>query len=285
MAQCDKATDSQISEFEMRRAEITAAACNWDVKEKKYLEAVLDQLSVMMAFYSYGNGDLCIEESSAWSTLSRDKIISAINKLTQSKLGVTLSGSRFPDVLWFELDMSEAMKEGTEVVVELGEKIRIAKSGANKIFKVEFSERQKMSTEQLIEVFDNAWKSGLEQWILNAEVIEAEEVERRLLDQHQPYIDSDEEHRTFRINNAEYISQLQPIGQAKYRLTQFWRVKSSDAPPKTLFVNFNSVEEIDRFRELAQSLSISPELLGMKLIRNFMDLHPGYAADVLKEFV
>lgn len=122
----------------------------------------------------------------------------------------------------------------------------------------------------------------MQQWVSNAEVIESEEVSRRLLDQHQPYIDADEKHRTFRRKNAEYISQLQPLHQGMYKLTQFWRVKSSDEYPKTLFVNFDSVEEIDRFKALSESLDILPELLGAKLIRNFMDLHPKYVSNSFK---
>ena len=222
MARCDKATDSQVSEFEARREEVSASACDWDVKEKKYLDAVLDQLSVMMAFYSYGNGDLSVEDNPMWSTLSQEKLIPAINRLTQAKMGVTFSNRCFPSVLWFESSMNEQNQEETTIVVEPGEKIRIARFGANKIFKVDVSERRKLPAEKLIELFDKTWEAGLEQRILNAEVIEAEEVSRRLLDQHQPYIDSAEEHRTFRSNSAEYISQLQPIGKSRYKLTRLY---------------------------------------------------------------
>ena len=272
MAQCDKASDSQVREFETGRDEISAAARGWGTTEKKYLDAALDQLSVMRAFYSYGNGSLHIEENLEFSSTQWNQLVSAINKLTQEQLGITVSFQHFPDTLWCEVDMNQQ-----QIVVDREEKIRIAKFGANKIFKVEFAARQRMSDEELVEVFDKTWQNGLHQWISAAEVIEPDEVSRRLLDQHQPFIDINEEHRTFRRNNAEYISQLQPLAQDTYKLTQFWRVKSSDEYPKTLFVNFDSVEEIDRFKALSQSLDIPPERLGIKLIRNFMDLHPQYS--------
>lgn len=274
MAQCDKATDLQVNEFEIGRDDISIASRNWSAIEKTYLEAVLDQLSVMRAFYSYGNGSLCVEDNLGVSLLQWENLVSSINQLTRAKLGVSVSCDRFPDSLWFEVDMKE-----DQIVVDKEEKLRIARFGANKIFKVEFNERQRMSDEQLLEVFDSAWNSGLQHWVSNAEVIEPEEVARRLLDQQHPFINADEEHRTFRRKNAEYISQLQPIHQGMYKLTQFWRVKSSDEHPKTLFVNFDSVEEINLFKELSQSLNIPPELLGIKLIRNFMDLHPKYASN------
>lgn len=166
--------------------------------------------------------------------------------------------------------------------VEREDKVRIARFGANKIFRVDFDERSRMIDDELVKVFDNAWSTFLEQSVTKAEKIEAAEVSRRLLDQYHPYIDDYQEHRTFKRNQAEFIVQLEKIPEDAYRLTQLWRVKSSDEYPKTLFVNFNTIEEIERFRELADSLNKKPEILALQLIRNFMDLHPGYVSDPAK---
>ena len=162
------------------------------------------------------------------------------------------------------------------IEVDSQDKIRIAKSGANKLFEVDYDVRQNMSDQQLIELFDQVWQRGLERRVLKAEVIPSDEVNRRLLDKYHNFVDFDQQHRSFRYAKAEFIVQLQPSENAQCKLTQLWRVVSSDSHPKTLFITFSSVEERQRFTSLAQSLGINDdEDLGLRLIRNFMDLHPG----------
>ena len=51
---------------------------------------------------------------------------------------------------------------------------------------------------------------------------------------------------------------------------------SSDEHPLTLFIKFSNIEERERFKSLAKSLQIDDEKLGLRLIRNFMNLHPDY---------
>ncbi|MEL6166417.1 MAG: hypothetical protein AAFR37_22635, partial [Cyanobacteria bacterium J06628_3] len=92
------------------------------------------------------------------------------------------------------------------------------------------------------------------------------------------FIDSEQEHRTFHYKNAEFISQLQTLENTKYKLTQLWRVTSSDEHPLTLFIKFSNIEEKECFESLAKSLKKKEEELGLQLIHNFMDLHPDYKA-------
>ncbi|MCA1995164.1 MAG: hypothetical protein LDL41_24410, partial [Coleofasciculus sp. S288] len=148
----------------------------------------------------------------------------------------------------------------------------------NKLFEIDYETRQGMSKQQLIELFDRIWLDALRPLVIKAEVIEPEEVSRRLLDKHHTYVDPQQEHRSFRYRRAEFIAQLEPYNNGQYKLTQLWRVASSDSYPKTLFINFSSVEERERFYSLARSLNIDDEELGLRLIRNFMNLHPNYAA-------
>jgi hypothetical protein len=164
------------------------------------------------------------------------------------------------------------------IVVEDQDKIRLAKFGANKLFERDFDTRKTMSDQALIKLFDQVWKNTIERLVRRAEVCEYEEVCRRLLDKYQDFIDRQQEHRTFRHRKAEFIAQLQPQDNNHYKLTQIWRVASSDEHPKTLFITFSSVEERKRFQDLAQSLRIDDEKLGLQLVRNFMNLHPGYTA-------
>jgi hypothetical protein len=164
------------------------------------------------------------------------------------------------------------------ISVEDNDKVRIAKAGANKLFEVEYDTRQNMSDQELIELFDGIWPTKIERLILNAEVCEPEEARRRLPDKFHSFIDPQQEHRSFHYRNAEFIAQLLPQDNSQYKLTQLWRVASSDEHPKTLFINFSSVEERERFASLAKSLSSNDEKLGLQLLRNFMNLHPGYKA-------
>lgn len=166
------------------------------------------------------------------------------------------------------------------IQVEDADKIRITKSGANKLFGVEYDERQNMSSEKLIEWFDTQWCNIVKELVEKAEVCRShKEVIRRLPDKYHSFIEPEQEHRSFRYRQAEFIVQLQPLDDNQYRLNQLWRVTSSDVHPKTLFVNFSTVEERDRFEDLATKLGIEDEKLGLQLVRNFMNLHPGYEAD------
>ncbi|MCU0544728.1 MAG: hypothetical protein MUE44_21595 [Oscillatoriaceae cyanobacterium Prado104] len=156
------------------------------------------------------------------------------------------------------------------------DKIRIAKFGANKLFEEDYNKRQKMNARQLIDLFDRVWSNGLERMVKTAEVIPSEEATRRLKNIYHDFVDAAQEHRSFYHLKAEFIAQLQPSKNNQYKLTQLWLVNSSDTHPKTLYVTFCSVEERELFTALAQSLGTNDEELGLRLIRNFMDLHPGY---------
>lgn len=165
------------------------------------------------------------------------------------------------------------------IQVEDDDKIRITKSGANKLFVVEYDERQNMSSEKLIELFDTKWYNIVKELVEEADVCRShKEVIRRLPDKYHSFIEPEQEHRSFRYRQAEFIVQLQPLDDNQYRLNLLWRVPSSDDHPKTLFVNFSSVEEREQFEKLATSLGINDEKLGFQLQRNFMNLHPGYEA-------
>lgn len=162
------------------------------------------------------------------------------------------------------------------IEVDSKDKIRIAKGGPIKLFKVDYKDRKNMGERQLIELFDRVWSGELERMVTKAEVIPSEEATRRLQDKYHNFVDPDQQHRSFYHLKAQFIVQLQLSKNNQYKLTQLWLVNSSDIHPKTLYVTFSSVEERDLFASLAQSLGINDEELGLRLIRNFMDLHPGY---------
>lgn len=160
------------------------------------------------------------------------------------------------------------------VTVEEQDKIRMTRIGANKLFEVDRDIRKKMTYRELIELFDKIWWNGLKSEIVNAKVISPEEVRRPLLNVNKPFLDSGQEHRSFYHLGEEFIAQLKQVENSDYKLNQLWRVAWSDSPPKTLYITFSSVEERNRFTSLAEGLGTEDEALGLRLIQNFMDLHP-----------
>jgi hypothetical protein len=105
MAACDRATDQEAANFADRKAKILASTRAWSLESKNYLEAVLDQLEMMTAYYSYGNGEIVIEDDSRWNTLDPQIIIPMVNRAIKPDLNIEVSEdcNKFPTVLWFEM--------------------------------------------------------------------------------------------------------------------------------------------------------------------------------------
>ena len=102
MAKEDRATDAQAEQFENNKAKILLSSSDWDLASKKYLEEVLNGLELMTAYYSYGNGEISIENRAMWNTLDADVVISQINRAIKPVLDIEVSNSSFPTTLWFE---------------------------------------------------------------------------------------------------------------------------------------------------------------------------------------
>ncbi|MEL6462848.1 MAG: hypothetical protein AAFQ91_32290 [Cyanobacteria bacterium J06621_15] len=62
------------------------------------------------------------------------------------------------------------------IEVDNNDKVRIAKFGANKLFEVDFSIRQNMDDKKMIDLFNKTWLKKLEKMVLQAKIIEAEEL-------------------------------------------------------------------------------------------------------------
>lgn len=105
MAQCDKATNVEAASFADKKAKILSSTKTWDFRAQKYLEAVLEQLEMMTAYYSYGNGEITIEDNSTWNTLNADAIIPTLNGAIKPHLSIEVSEiyNKFPTTLWFEI--------------------------------------------------------------------------------------------------------------------------------------------------------------------------------------
>lgn len=153
-------------------------------------------------------------------------------------------------------------------------KIIIAKFGPNKLFNEDWSERQKFSNEELIELFDRVWESELRRAVTTANLCEAKSAYERLSEKQQAYFDFDQEHREFRLKELWFIAQLNRLPNSDEELTQLWPVRSSDYDPKVLYIRFDTIEERKQFRNLANFLGQRDDELGKRLILEFMANFP-----------
>ncbi len=106
------ATTVEAENFAKKKANILSFCSNWNFTEKKYLEAVLDGLEMMTAFYSYGNGTIDIfEYDPIWETLDERVIMSKINRAIKFDLGIIISAEKFPTSLWFDTEDEELIDD------------------------------------------------------------------------------------------------------------------------------------------------------------------------------
>lgn len=103
MAQDDYASKENVSFFDNGEARILAAASDWPLLEKVYLNAVLSDLRDMTANYSYGNGEIHPAKNELWEGLKDSKyVIDKLNSVIKPSLGIELTDQGFPDTLWFD---------------------------------------------------------------------------------------------------------------------------------------------------------------------------------------
>ncbi len=156
------------------------------------------------------------------------------------------------------------------ISVQQDTKVRTAKSGPVRTFG-DYDKRKAMDDQQLIALFDRAWSAGLEHAVTHDSLPCDYEVARaRLKDRQREFLYRDQEHRQFRYQEMEFIAQLKPTGKVGKELTQLWKVQSGDDYPKTIFVTFVSVEERQRFGEIAAKLGWHDEQLALSILRDFM---------------
>jgi hypothetical protein len=164
-----------------------------------------------------------------------------------------------------------------KILVQDPTKCLLARFGPNKLFGDNIDQRRQMDNASAIALFDRVWQEKLSRLVTKADGCDSRDAYERLTHKQREYFDFDQQHRSFRPQDlgAELVAQLRLLSDADAELTQLWRVLSSDTHPKTLFVTFDTVEEREQFRRLAQNLGINDEELGLRLLRDFMNKHPG----------
>lgn len=152
--------------------------------------------------------------------------------------------------------------------------------GPNKLFAAfdldDQAKRKQLSDADAIALFNRAWSHhGLEQYLVNAEVIEPDKALERLSSAYKEHFRRDQEHREFRHQrlNLEFIAQLKSADKG-HQLTQLWPIKSTDYDPRMLPVWFDDADQKKQFDALA----------GLLQKRNGSDLAKEILLDFMRKF-
>ena len=90
MAISDRATEAQEKKFKKSKEEILEVAFEFLASDKySYLKEVLESLGTMVAFYSYGNGEI-----SVWHNLSEDEeyeVLDIFEPIIKANIGISLT--------------------------------------------------------------------------------------------------------------------------------------------------------------------------------------------------
>lgn len=168
------------------------------------------------------------------------------------------------------------MQRTENIIVRKSVKLFAAKHGPNKLFGEDIDVREKFSDIDAMHRFNNVWDRTLERLVIYSDKCSSNDASSRLTSSQKSFFDLSQEHRSFRVQsmNLEFIVQLLSTKDGNYEMTQFWRIISSDSQPKTLFVNFATLEERINFRKLAANLGAKDEELALGLVMDFMSKYP-----------
>ena len=134
--------------------------------------------------------------------------------------------------------------------------------------------RQNLSSEELIKIFDYIWEKTLKYAVERAEVCEAKKAYERIPEYCKIHFKHNQEHREFRLKelNVEFIVQLLPLSNKGYELTDIWLLRSVNRDPKRLLISFDTLEERQRFEKIAHYLGHKDSAeLGKQLLLDFME--------------
>lgn len=142
----------------------------------------------------------------------------------------------------------------------------LARYGPAKIFGRDVDAREALGDSEAESRFDHIWVNGLERAARTGIAVEAESVLGKIPDSAKTYFKRSAEHREFVVSGCLFIAQLPKEGACD----QLWFVPSTSGDPRTLYVNFDTVEEREQFGMIASNLGWKDEDLGLQLARDFM---------------
>lgn len=146
------------------------------------------------------------------------------------------------------------------------QKMYLARRGPAKVFGREVDQREALDDAAATSWFDRVWGNDLERPVRSGVVVDPESVLEKLPESAKSFFRRDAEHREFRISGCLFVAQLPQAGACD----QLWFIPSTSGDPRTLYVNFDTVEEREQFARVASSLGWKDEDLGLQLARDFM---------------
>jgi hypothetical protein len=146
------------------------------------------------------------------------------------------------------------------------QKMYLARHGPSKVFGREVDTREALGDSEAAAWFDRVWSNSLERAARDGVPVEAESALDKIPEHSRPYFRRDAEHREFRLSGCLFVAQVQdPNG-----CDQLWFIPSTSGDPRTLYVNFDTVDEREQFAKVASSLGWKGEELGLQLVRDFV---------------
>jgi hypothetical protein len=142
----------------------------------------------------------------------------------------------------------------------------LARRGPAKVFGREVDQREALGDAEAVSWFDRVWDNGLERSVRTGVDVDAESVLEKLPDPARPFFRRNAGHKEFRASGCLFIAQLPDAGSCD----QLWFIPSTSGDPRTLYVNFDTMEEREQFARVASSIGWKDEELGLQLTRDFM---------------
>ena len=143
----------------------------------------------------------------------------------------------------------------------------LAKRGPSKVFGIEVDQRETLSSVDAVAWFDRIWANGIEEAVKRATPCDLSFVREKVPYKSQNFINDNAKHREFTLATCLFIVQMTDATTCD----QLWFIPSSSADPRTVYVNFSTMEIKREFDAIASKLGWKPENLGEKLLLDFME--------------
>jgi hypothetical protein len=155
-------------------------------------------------------------------------------------------------------------------------KMRLARSGDARVFGEQSDVRRKMDDEGALRHFADVWQSKLEPEIRRAPVIPTTEAVELLEGKQREYAIDGYQYRQFSLDSVIFIARLNDGATENGNCDQLWPL-GAHRDNTRLCMYFDTVDDRERFEEIARELGWDPKTLALSLATDFMIKFSGSA--------
>ncbi len=153
-------------------------------------------------------------------------------------------------------------------------KVSLIRRGRYHLFGTDFEARDDMSDDDAVARYDQVWEARIKQKVIDGDVITAQEAMRLIGEkateyQQRGYFHPEQEHRQFNLENTVFIAQVNQDADPPEH-TQLWPGTVKNYDTRTLFVTFETQQERNTWRALAERLRLKDEELGQIVLTSFL---------------